>query len=51
MLNFLIEGIEIVKFKLVGTLSAASALGRRSNSDPFQDVSHILPVVQQQVGC
>lgn len=41
------QGIEIVKFKLVGTLSSASLYSQRRNSDQFEDVSELLPVTQQ----
>lgn len=41
------QGIEIVKFKLVGTLSSASAYNQRRHSDQFGDVSEFIPVVQQ----
>ena len=43
------QGIEIVKFKLVGTLSSASVYSQRRHSDQFGEVSQLIPVTQQQV--
>lgn len=41
------QGIEIVKFKLVGTLSSASAYSQRRHSDQYGDVTQLIPVTQQ----